>query len=196
MFTRIAVYLVLLSYLLPLFSACRSVRLDSQTQNAISTSGSTETATDTTKIKYKAGSWTIPDVEPCALIDKADAEAVMGLLRDEPKSGGMAIDGTACAYISRDPFVITIGIISTNSFELQKFDSGNRMISNLGDEAYITNPNAFEDVYLLARQENVAVLINVTAGAWDEKKIERYRIAKTLAQTALARLLINTSENR
>jgi hypothetical protein len=70
------------------------------------------------------------------------------------------------------------------------------MINDVGDEAYITNSNAFDDVYLLARQENVAVLINVSAGAWDEKKVERYRIAKTLAQMALARLLINTSEKR
>ncbi len=118
----------------------------------------------------------------------------MGLLKNEPKPGGTAIDGTACTYISPEPFVVAVGIISTNSFELGKFDSGNRMINNLGDEAYTTNPNAFEDVYLLARQENVAVMINITAWAWDEKKVERYRIAKSLAQKILTHLLINSSE--
>ncbi len=195
MFLRVAVYFVLLSCLLPVFSACSAVRLDAQTQNTIPASGSIETTTDTAKVKYKTGSWTIPEVAPCALIGKAEAEAVMGLLKNEPKPGGTAIDGTACAYISPEPFVVTVGIISTNSFELRKLDSGNRMINNLGDEAYVTNPNAFEDVYLLARQENVAVMINVTAGAWDEEKVERYRIAKTLAQTALAHLLLKTGEN-
>ena len=196
MFSRTAVYFVLSFCFLPLASACRSIRPDAQTRNEVPSKSSIEMATDITKIKYKAGSWAIPDVAPCALIDKADAEAVMGLLRDEPKPGGTAIDGTACAYISREPFVVTVGIISTNSFEVGKFDAGNRMINNLGDEAYITAPNAFEDVNLLARRENVAVLINVSTGAWDEKKVERYRIAKTFAQTALARLLGNASENR
>ncbi len=195
MFSRNAVYFVLLSCLLPLFFACRSIRLDAQTQNAIPASGSIETTTDTTKLELREGSWKVSEVAPCALINKAEAEAVMGLLKDEPKSGGAAIDGTACAYISHKPFVVTIGIISTNSFELRKFDSGNRMINNLGDEAYITNPNAFEDVYLLARQKDVAVMVNVAAGAWDEEKVERYRIAETLAQTALVRLLLKTGEN-
>ncbi len=195
MLSRIAVYFVLLSCLLPAISACRSVRLDAQTQNVIQASGSIETTTDTTKIKLREGSWKVSEVAPCTLINKAEAEAVMGLLKDEPKSGGTAIDGTACTYIAHEPFIVTIGIISTNSFEVRKFDSGNRMINNLGDEAYITSSNAFEDVYLLARQERVAVMINVAAGSWDEEKVERYRIAKTLAQAALTRLLLKASEN-
>ena len=196
MFLRIVIYFVLLNFLLLLLSACRNVRIENQTQNAIPALCSLETATDVTKIKYRTGSWTIPEVEPCALINKAEAEAVIGLLKDEPKLGGTAIDGTACAYVSREPFVVTVGIISTNSFELRKFDSGNRMINDLGDEAYITASNAFQDVYLLARQGDFAVMINITAGAWDEEKVGRYRIAKTLAQTALDRLLSKTGEKR
>ncbi len=69
------------------------------------------------------------------------------------------------------------------------------MVSNIGDEAYITDSNAFEDVYLFARQEDAAVMINVAAGDWDEEKVERYRIAIALAQTALARLVLKTGEN-
>ncbi len=195
MFSRITVYFVLLNCLLPVFSACRGIRPDGQTQNAISASSSIAAATDTTKFKYKMGSWRIPEVEPCALVGKAEAEALMGLLKAEPKSGGTAIDGTACTYVSQKPFVVTVGIISTVSFESRKFDSGNRLVSNIGDEAYITDSNAFEDVYLFARQEDAAVMINVAAGDWDEEKVERYRIAIALAQTALARLVLKTGEN-
>ncbi len=105
------------------------------------------------------------------------------------------MDGGSCAYVAREPFVATVGLISPNSFELRKYEPGNLSVVNVGDEAYITKPNALEDVHLFACQGDVAVTISITAGDWDGEKVERYRIAKVLAQTALDRLLIKAGEN-
>jgi hypothetical protein len=140
--------------------------------------------------------WVIPDVNPCTLITRDEAEAVVGSLRDAPKPGGSATDGTACAYIGADPFVISVGVISPNAFEMRKFDAGNKLIEDVGDEAYMTKPDAFEDVYLFARRGEAAIVVVVTAGAWDAGKTERYRVAGILAQKALDRLFMKMSEKR
>ncbi|MDQ3753207.1 MAG: hypothetical protein M3371_00570 [Acidobacteriota bacterium] len=113
----------------------------------------------------------------------------MGPLKEEPQPGGTAADGTACAYVGTSPLVVTLGVISTNTFELQKSDPGNTTIAGIGDEAYTTKLNAFGDVYLFARKGEAAVMINVTVGAGDDVKASGQHIAGALAQKALDRLL-------
>jgi len=145
----------------------------------------TGAATAAAETVHRAGSWALPDVDPCALVTRAEAEAVMGQLREEPRPGGTAADGTACAYIGTNALVVTIGVISTNTFESRKFDPGNTKIAGIGDEAYTTKPNAFGDVYLFARTDEAAVMINVTVGAEDDVRARGQHIAEALAQQAL-----------
>ena len=116
----------------------------------------------------------------------------MGQLREEPRPGGTAADGTSCAYVGTGPVVVSVGVISTNSFELRKSDPGNMTITDIGDEAYTTKPNAFGDVYLFARKGEAAVMINVTVGARDDVKATGQHIAGAFAQKALDRLLVTT----
>jgi len=149
----------------------------------------TGTATAAAETAQRAGSWAVSDVDPCALITRAEAEAVMGQLREEPRPGGTAADGTSCAYVGTGPLVVTIGVVSTNTFELRKSDPGNTAIGGIGDGAYTTKLNAFRDVYLYARKDEAAVMVNVTVGAGADVRATRQHIAGALAQKALDRLL-------
>ncbi len=182
----VALQLALSVCFLSLSGGCRSFKSGGQPPPAIRATGMATTAAETAQV---ANSWALPDVDPCTLVTRAEAEAVMGLLKKEPNPGGTAADGTSCAYVGTNSLVVTIGVISTNTFELRKFDSGNTTIAGIGDEAYMTKPNAFGDVYLYARKGEAAVMVNVTVGAEDEMRDIRQQIAGALAQRALDRLL-------
>ena len=159
---------------------------------AENSSPATQTATPkaiTVEIDLTTASWELPDIDPCTLVTEAEAEAVMGPLKGGPKPGGSALDGTTCVYVSTSPLVVSIGVISTVSFELQKRDPGNTALTDLGAEAYTLKPNAFKDVCLFVRKGRATIMVNVSAALKDDLETERYRIAKGLAERALDRLL-------
>jgi hypothetical protein len=138
----------------------------------------------------KASSWAIPDVEPCALVSRAEAEAIMGKLSEGPRPGGTAADGTACAYVGETSILATVGVISTNSFEDRRSEPGNIPVSGSVHEMFVAQTNGFRDVRLLARLGAVALLINVAT--WEIPDEERVAIARRLATTALDRLAEGT----
>jgi hypothetical protein len=133
-----------------------------------------------------ASTWAIPDIDPCVLVSRKEAEAVMGPLREDPRPGGTAADGTACVYIAERSIVSTVGIISTRSFDDRRYESGTISLSTTPHEMFLTRKNAFQDVRLLARRSGVALMIHVAARGPSEA--ERVAIARLLATTALGRL--------
>lgn len=130
--------------------------------------------------------WAIPDVDPCVLVSRTEAEAVMGPLREEPRPGGTAADGTACMYVAERSIVSTVGIISTRSFDDRSSESGNIPLSTTSHEMFLVRSNAFQDVRLLARGRDVALMIHVAARGSSDT--ERAAIARFLATTALDHL--------
>ena len=120
------------------------------------------------------------------LVSRTEAEAVMGPLREEPRPGGTAADGTACMYIAERSIVSTVGIISTRSFDDRSSESGNIPLSTTSHEMFLVRSNAFQDVRLLARGRDVALMIHVAARGSSDT--ERAAIARFLATTALDRL--------
>lgn len=130
--------------------------------------------------------WAIPDVDPCVLVLHTEAEAVMGPLREEPRPGGTAADGTTCMYVGEHSIVSTVGIISTRSFEDRRSESGNTPLTTTPHEMLLAQKNAFQDVRLLARQGGVAVMVHVAGQGRSHR--ERVAIAGNLATTALDRL--------
>jgi hypothetical protein len=133
----------------------------------------------------KETSFAIPDLDPCALVLRAEAEAIMGPLVEGPHPGGSAADGTACAYTGKRPIVATIGVISTRSFEDRRSEAGNSPVSGSVHEMFVAQTNSFRDVRLLARLGGIALMINVAA--WEIQDRERINIATRLATTALGR---------
>jgi 4-amino-4-deoxy-L-arabinose transferase-like glycosyltransferase len=133
--------------------------------------------------------WAVPEVDPCTLVSKAEAEAIMGPLREGPRPGGSTLGGTSCAYISTSPFIVNIGVIDTWAFKFQKNNPGNTAITDLGDEAYTVKPNSLGDVYLFVRKGMAAIMVNVTAGAGGGLETKKSQIATDLAEQALNHLL-------
>jgi len=133
-----------------------------------------------------ASTWAIPDIDPCELISRTEAEAVMGPLREEPRTGGTAADGTTCMYVGERTIISKVGIISTHSFDDRRSESGTIPLSATPHEIFLTQSNAFRDVRLLARQGGVALMILVAAQGRSDG--ERVAIAAGLATTALDRL--------
>jgi hypothetical protein len=183
-------HLILLALALPLLAACQDFKRSAQPQGAPS-SRAADLAPAAVRPVHRSGSWRPADAEPCTLITRVEAEAAMGRLKSGPEPGGTALDGTSCAYVGANPLVVSIGVISTNSFEVHKFDPGNRMIGGLGDEAYTALPNEFGDVRLFVRQAGAALMVNVTVGPSEEARSASRQIAVSLAQKALGRLLVS-----
>ena len=122
---------------------------------------------------------------PCVLVSRREAEAVMGPLREEPRPGGTAADGTACMYIAERSIVSTVGVISTRSFDDRILSLGiSPSLPHLTKCSLLKN--AFQDVRLLARRGGVALMIHVAARGLSDA--ERTAIARLLATTALDRL--------
>lgn len=110
----------------------------------------------------------------------------MGPLREEPRPGGTAADGTTCMYVGEHSIVSTVGIISTRSFNDRRSESGNTPLTTTPHEMFLAQKNAFQDVKLLAKQGRVAVMVQVAGQSRSDG--ERVAIAGNLATMALDRL--------
>jgi hypothetical protein len=142
---------------------------------------------------------------PCTL-SIAEAQTIMGPLREEPKLGGVVGGATACTYIGTGPIIVNIGTIHLRAFEAPKYNAGVKTIAGLGDEAYTLEPDAFNDLFLfvrsnatgvvpdnttgVVRNSNAAgVVVNVVTGAGGDWDKEKHRIAQDFAKKALDRLI-------
>lgn len=111
----------------------------------------------------------------------------MGKLRDAPRSGGTAADGTSCAYVADSPLMATVGIISTNSFEHRQSEPESTPVHSRGGEMFLAKDNAFRDARLYARQGGIALMITVAAS--DRNEAEKTAIAQRLATAAFEHLV-------
>ena len=134
-------------------------------------------------------SWAVSKIDPCTLLLKAEAEAIMGPLREGPRLGGSVLGGTSCTYISTSPFIVNIGVIDTRAFEVQKYSPGQMTITDLGDEAYTLESNSFQDVSLFVRRGKAALIVHVATGAGGDLETKKYPIAKDMAKEALDHLV-------
>jgi len=128
------------------------------------------------------------EINPCTL-SKAEAEEIMGPLREEPKLGGVVGGGTACTYIGALPVIVNIGALHRTAFEVQKYNAGVTTITDLGDEAYSLEPNGLQDLFLFVRRNTTAIAVNVVTGVGEDLETRKYRIAQDFAKRGLDRLI-------
>jgi 4-amino-4-deoxy-L-arabinose transferase-like glycosyltransferase len=131
-------------------------------------------------------SWTLPPTDPRVLIPRAEAEAMIGPLVRGPTSGGWELDGTACTYVGREGLVISVAIITTSAFDLERHDPQSVTISSDGMSAYAARTGALGDVRLFSRTFKSAVIVHVSGGSKSNEK--RLDVAKQFASAALERL--------
>lgn len=128
-------------------------------------------------------SWILPPIDPRALVSLAEAEAMIGPLVRGPTSGGWELDGTACTYVGRDGLVISVAIISTSAFDLERHDPQSVAMSSEGVSAYAARTGPLGDMRLFARSFKSAVIVHISGDSRPNEK--RLDLAKQFARTAL-----------
>ena len=139
------------------------------------------------EINQSKVSWVLPGLDPCQIVTKIQAEASIGPLRADPAPRGHALDGTSCTYISAEPVIVRINLISTAAFELQKHHPENTTLIGLGSEAYTIEANSVDDAHLFVRKDKAAIMVSVFTQS-DHWAGKRFQIAQDIAVKALAQL--------
>jgi hypothetical protein len=131
-------------------------------------------------------SWTRPLIDPRTLIPRAEAEAIIGPLVGGPTGGGWELDGTACTYLSHDGLVVSVAIISTEAFNLERHDPQSVTVVSDKANAYAARTGPLGEVRLFSRSVESAVLVHVSGDARSHEK--RLDLANQFAASALDRL--------
>ena len=131
-------------------------------------------------------SWTRPLIDPRTLVPRAEAEAIIGPLVGGPTGGGWELDGTACTYLSHDGLIVSVAIISTAAFDLERHDPQSVTVSSDSASAYAARTGPLGDVRLFSRSVESAVLVHISGDARSQEK--KLDLAEQFARPALGRL--------
>ncbi len=131
-------------------------------------------------------SWALPAADPRALVLPAEVENVLGPLERGPTSGGWELDGKACTYLARDGLVVSIALISTAAFDLQRRDLGSTPVPGIGAYAYAVRSGPLSGPRLFARSQASAVVIHLSGHSRSAEQL--IASAGQLATLALNRL--------
>jgi 4-amino-4-deoxy-L-arabinose transferase-like glycosyltransferase len=131
-------------------------------------------------------SWELPSIDPRVLVPLGEAEAIMGDVLQGPTSGGWELDGAACTYVGREGLVISVAIITTSAFDLERHDPQSVTIYSDGMSAYAACTGPLGDVRLFSRTFKSAVIVHVSGDSRSNEK--RLDLARQFASTALERL--------
>jgi hypothetical protein len=113
-----------------------------------------------------------PDVDACSLVTRADAEAIMGKLREAPKRAVAVADEKTCSYLNIDGANVTLRIYGSDWYDVQKnFNDAQKIVSlsGLGDEAYYIQKSSALDLW--ARKGNSSLFLNGTIGLEPTKRM-------------------------
>lgn len=132
------------------------------------------------------GSWALPAVDPRILVPRAMAQSVVGPLARGPLSGGWDLDGLSCTVVGEDGTVVSVTMISTGAFDLERREPSSVVVSGAGASAYLARPVRRADVRLFARTAESALIVQVT-GTTQPREV-REALARRVAAIALARL--------
>jgi hypothetical protein len=130
--------------------------------------------------------YTLPPIDPRILISRSEAESIMGHPLRGPASGGWELDGRACSFFGPQDLVLSIAIISTNAFALERYDPQSSSISRAGLSAYVAQSGPLGDLRLFARSVNSAVVVHISGGLNGNRT--RLQMAKDFAAKALHNL--------
>jgi len=103
-----------------------------------------------------------------------------------PASGGWELDGRACTFLGPQGLVLSIAIISTNAFALERYDPSSKAISGVGLSAYVAGGSPLGGLRLFARTLNSAVIVHISGPLNDKRAL--LKIATDLATRALYNL--------
>ena len=130
--------------------------------------------------------YTLPPIDPRILMSRTEAATLTGQPLRGPASGGWELDGRACTFLGPQNLVLSIAIISTNAFALERYDPLSKAISGVGLSAYVAGGSSLGGLRLFARTLNSAVIVHISGRLTDKRA--RLEIATDLATRALHNL--------
>ena len=146
---------------------------------ALSCGGSESAApgpSDQSNVAGKGGAKTAgtkaPDVDACSLLSRADAEAIMGKLKEAPKPVTSAADEKTCSYMNMSGANVTVRIYGADWYDVQKnLNDAEKIVSlaGLGEEAYYVKKSGAVDLW--SRKGGASLYLNGTIGLEAEKRM-------------------------
>lgn len=131
-------------------------------------------------------SWALPAVDPRLLAPRTLVEPLVGPVARGPASGGWDLDGRSCTLVLEDRTVVSLTVISTAAFGLERRDPASVEAYGAGVIAYYAPAIRPHDVRLFSRSVASAVIVHVTDAS--QPGSARRDLAAPLAAIALARL--------
>jgi 4-amino-4-deoxy-L-arabinose transferase-like glycosyltransferase len=120
----------------------------------------------------------LPAIDPRSLVSSGEAQTIIAPSVFGPASGGWELDGRACTFVSPQGLIISLTVISTNAFALQRFDPGSTTVSDVGLAAYTIRGDPPGDLRLFARTLKSAVVVHVSGHPnSDDNEIKAQAIA-------------------
>jgi hypothetical protein len=113
-----------------------------------------------------------PDVDACSLVSRADAEAIMGKLKEAPKPVTSVADEKTCSYMNMNGANVTVRIYGSDWYDVQKnLNDAEKIVSlaGLGDEAYYVKKSGAVDLW--SRKDSASLYLNGTIGLEQMKRL-------------------------
>ena len=113
-----------------------------------------------------------PDVDACSLVTRADAEAIMGKLREAPKPTVAVADEKTCSYLNMNGANVTVRIYGSDWYDIQKnLNDADKIVSlpGMGEEAYYVKKSSALDLWV--RKGNASLYLNGTIGLEPTKRL-------------------------
>jgi len=131
-------------------------------------------------------SWSTPAISPCDLLEIRIVESAIGPLNEPPRNAGSIMDGMSCMYVGAEGIIVSVGLISSVTFQSRKSDSG-IYLDDFADQAFAIRPNSL-DTLVLAHREDYSVAI-MTTRSGDVLADKSLQVAMLLADSVLERLV-------
>ncbi|RPI57771.1 MAG: hypothetical protein EHM55_00650 [Acidobacteria bacterium] len=96
------------------------------------------------------------------------------------------MDGMSCMYVGAEGIIVSVGLISSVTFQSRKSDSG-IYLDDFADQAFAIRPNSL-DTLVLAHREDYSVAI-MTTRSGDVLADKSLQVAMLLADSVLERLV-------
>ena len=113
-----------------------------------------------------------PDVDACSLVSRADAEAILGKLKETPKPVTSAADEKTCSYMNMNGASVTVRIYGSDWYDVQKnLNDAEKVVSvqGLGEEAYYVKKSGAVDLW--SRKGGASLYLNGTVGLESMKRL-------------------------
>ena len=110
------------------------------------------------------------DLDPCALLPKAEIAKIIGELKDEPKSATGLMKEKQCDYTNMEGAWLKVSLSSPENWGMQKGLAPDPIeIKSLGEEAFSTKRGTALEVWV--RQGEIMLVVSSTVGLERTRKV-------------------------